>query len=101
MPTRRELIFAGVGFTLMPWSIAEQATDMKNKLVPILPNQQKIKFKDIDYKAYLVLAIKKADEFIDLHKLELIQYGLIILALSIILAAGIVPTKTLIIYLIV
>ena len=46
MPTRRELIFAGVGFTLMPWSIAEQATDMKNKLVPILPNQQKIKFKD-------------------------------------------------------
>ena len=101
MPTRRELIFAAAGFTLMPWSMAEEALDMKNKLVPILPNQQKIKFKDIDYKAFLVLAIKKADEFIDLHKLELIQYGLIILALSILLAAGIPPTKELILYLVI
>ena len=81
--------------------MAEEALDMKNKLVPILPNQQKIKFKDIDYKAFLVLAIKKADEFIDLHKLELIQYGLIILALSILLAAGIPPTKELILYLVI
>ena len=101
MPTRRELIFAGVGFTLMPWSIAEQANHMQKKLVPMLPDAQRINFKNIDYKAYLALAIKKAGEFIDLHKLELIQYALIVLALSIILAAGIVPTKALIMYLIV
>lgn len=101
MPTRRELIFAAAGFTLMPWSMAEEALDMKNKLVPILPNQQKIKFKDIDYKAYLVLAIKKVDEFIDTHKVELIEYGLIILALSIIFAFGVTPTKDLILYLII
>ena len=101
MPTRRELIFAGVGFTLMPWSIAEQAMEMKNKLVPVLPIEQKINLKNIDYKAYLALAIKKADEFIEVHKLELIQYGLIILALSILLAAGIPPTKELILYLVI
>ena len=101
MPTRRELIFAGVGFTLMPWTIAEQAMEMKNKLVPVLPIEQKINLKNIDYKAYLALAIKKADEFIEVHKLELIQYGLIILALSILLAAGIPPTKELILYLVI
>ena len=84
----------------MPWSIAEQATDMKNKLVPILPTEQRINFKNIDYKAYLALAIKKANDFIDCHKFELIQYTLIILALTIILAAGIPPTKELILYLI-
>ena len=96
MPTRRELIVATASFTLMPWTIAEQAMEMKNKLVPVLPIEQKINLKNIDYKAYLALAIKKADEFIEVHKLELIQYGLIILALSILLAAGIPPTKELI-----
>jgi len=101
MPTRRELIVVATGFALMPWSITDQANNMQNKLVPMLPDAQRINFKNIDYKAYLALAIKKASEFIDLHKLELIQYGLIILALSIILAAGIVPTKALIMYLIV
>ena len=101
MPTRRELIVATASFTLMPWTIAEQAMEMKNKLVPVLPIEQKINLKNIDYKAFLVLAIKKADEFIDLHKLELIQYGLIILALSILLAAGIPPTKELILYLVI
>jgi len=100
MPTRRELIFVAAGFTLMPWSIAERATDMKNKLVPMLPTEQRINFKNIDYRAYLALAIKKASEFIDLHKLELIQYALIILALSIILAAGILPSKELILFLV-
>ena len=85
----------------MPWTIAEQAMEMKNKLVPVLPIEQKINLKNIDYKAYLALAIKKADEFIEVHKLELIQYGLIILALSILLAAGIPPTKELILYLVI
>ena len=75
--------------------------EMKNKLVPVLPIEQKINLKNIDYKAYLALAIKKADEFIEVHKLELIQYGLIILALSILLAAGIPPTKELILYLVI
>ena len=101
MPTRRELIVATASFTLMPWTIAEQAMEMKNKLVPVLPAEQKINLKNIDYKAYLALAIKKADEFIEMHKLELIQYGLIILALSILLAAGIPPTKELILYLVI
>ena len=101
MPTRRELIVVVVaGFTLMPWSITEQANHMQNKLVPMLPDAQKINFKNIDYRAYLALAIKKASEFIDLHKLELIQYALIILALSIILAAGILPSKELILFLV-
>ena len=101
MPTRRELIVATASFTLMPWTIAEQAMEMKNKLVPVLPIEQKINLKNIDYRAYLALAIKKADEFIEVHKLELIQYGLIILALSILLAAGIPPTKELILYLVI
>lgn len=101
MPTRRELIFEAAGFILMPWSMAEEALEMKNKLVTTLLNQQKIKFKNIDYKAYLVLAIKKVDEFIDTHKVELIEYGLIILALSIIFAFGVTPTKDLILYLII
>ena len=101
MPTRRELIVATASFTLMPWTIAEQAMEMKNKLVPVLPIEQKINLKNIDYKAYLALAIKKADEFIEVHKLELIQYGLIILALSNLLAAGIPPTKELILYLVI
>jgi len=101
VPTRRELIFEAAGFILMPWSMAEEALEMKNKLVTTLLNQQKIKFKNIDYKAYLVLAIKKVDEFIDTHKVELIEYGLIILALSIIFAFGVTPTKDLILYLII
>jgi len=99
MPTRRELIVVTAGFALMPWSITDQANNMKNKLVPMLPEAQRINFKNIDYKAYLALAIKKAGEFIDLHKLELIQYALVILALSIILAVGIPPTKELILFL--
>ena len=101
MPTRRELIVATAGFTLMPWTIAEQAMEMKSKLAPILPVEQKISIKNIDYKAYIALAIKKANEFIEMHKLELIQYGLIILALSIVLATGVPPTKELILYLVI
>ena len=85
----------------MPWTIAEQAMEMKNKLVPVLPIEQKINLKNIDYKAYLALAIKKVDQFIEMHKLELIQYGLIILALSIVLATGVPPTKELILYLVI
>jgi len=99
--TRRELIVAAAGFTLMPWTIAQEALEMKNKLMPVLPIEQKINLKNIDYKAYLALAIKKVDEYIELHKIELIQYGLIILALSILLAAGISPTKELILYLVI
>jgi len=99
--TRRQLIVAAVGFTLMPWAIAGRAMEMNNKLVPVLPIEERIKLNHIDYKAYLALAIKKGDEFIKTHKLELIQYGLIILALSILLAAGIPPTKELILYLVI
>ena len=85
----------------MPWAIAEHAIEMKNNLLNVLHAEQKINLKNIDYKAYLALAIKKADEFIEMHKLELIQYGLIILALSILLAAGIPSTKELILYLVI
>ena len=99
--TRRELIVAAAGFTLMPWTIAEEALEMKNKLVPVLPIEQKINLKHIDYKAYLALAIKKTEEFIKTHKLELIEYGSIILAISILLAAGIPPAKELILYLVI
>ena len=85
----------------MPWTIAEEALEMKNKLVPVLPIEQKINLKNIDYKAYLALAIKKTEEFIKTHKLELIEYGSIILAISILLAAGIPPAKELILYLVI
>ena len=100
MPTRRELIVVATGFALMPWSITDHANHMQNKFVPMLPDAQKINFKNIDYKAYLAIAIKKASEFIELHKFELILYTLIILALTVILAAGIPPTKELILFLV-
>ena len=48
----------------------------------------------------LIQMMIRIEEFIDIHKLEIIQYGLMILALSLILAAGIPPTKDLILFLI-
>jgi hypothetical protein len=99
MPNRREffqLISNGTVTLILP-EVFSIAPEMKNKLIPFVPKKRQAKFNNIDYKVYLVLAAKKAHEFFDLHKLELFQYGLIVLALAIILGVGLIPTKELII----
>ena len=99
MPTRRELLIFTLASTVSPWSLM-QAGSMQNKLVPYMQVDRELKLSNIDYKAYLLLAAKKAHEYFDIHKVELLQYALIILALSLILAVGIPPTKELILYLV-
>jgi len=73
---------------------------MEQKLLPMVPYQNKARLGQKDYKEYLLLAMNRIEEFIDIHKVEIIQYGLLIIALSLILAAGMPPTKELILYLI-
>ena len=99
MPTRRELIGFAFAVSISPLSLARVNT-IEAKLVPLIRNQKGTLFSDIDYKAYIALALSKVNEYIDTHKIELLEYGLIILALSLILAAGIPPTKELILYLV-
>ena len=102
MPNRREffqLITDGAVTLILP-EVFSMAPEMKYKLVPFVPKQRQARFNNIDYKVYLALAVKKAHEFFDLHKLELFQYGLIILALALIIGVGLIPTKEMIFYLI-
>jgi len=102
MPNRREffqLITDGAVTLILP-EVFSIAPEMKNKLIPFVPKKRQAKFNNIDYKVYLVLAAKKAHEFFDLHKLELFQYGLIILALALIIGSGLMPTNEMILYLI-
>ena len=102
MPNRREffqLITNGTLTLILP-EVFSIAPEMKNKLIPFVPKLSQARFNNIDYKVYLVLAAKKAHEFFDLHKLELFQYGLIILALALIIGVGLIPTKEMILYLI-
>jgi len=70
MPTRREAIKGLLSLSMSP-------------LMPVYAME-------MDY----------VEQFIDIHKEELIQIGLILTAVCIIIAAGIAPTKALIMYMI-
>lgn len=99
MPTRRQALKGMMALSLSPM-FAFTAGKMEQKLLPMVSYQNKSRLGQKDYKEYLLLAMSRIEEFIDIHKLEIIQYGLMILALSLILAAGIPPTKDLILFLI-
>lgn len=99
MPTRRALMGFLLATSVSPISFAMIET-MEAKILPLAKVHNRIEYRDINYKTYLALAISKIDEYIDIHKMELIQLGLIVVALSLILALGIPPTKALILYLI-
>lgn len=99
MPTRREALQGMMALSLSP-VFAFSAERMEHKFLPILPQKNKVHFNQKNYKEYLLLAINRIEDFIDVHKTEIIQYGLLIIALSLILAAGIIPTKELILFLI-
>lgn len=77
-----------------------EGSKMKNKLVPMLPTDQGLLPRHLNYKSFFLIAFYKAKEFVDQHKIELIEFTLIVLAFSIILAAGLVPTKQLVLYLV-
>jgi hypothetical protein len=99
MPNRREFfqLITNGAITLVVPEVFEVLPEMKSKLMPLIPKKHQMKLDNIDYKVYLALAVKKAEEFFDLNKVELFQYGLIILALTIIIGVGLIPTKELII----
>ena len=99
MPTRRQALKGMMALSLSP-VFAFTAGQMEQKLLPVVPYQNKARLGQKDYKEYLLLAMNRIEEFIDIHKVEIIQYGLLIIALSLILATGMPPTKELILYLI-
>ena len=72
------------------------AFEMQQKLIPMIPLENQNRLKSRDFKEFIFLAFDYLEEFIDLHKDEIIQIGLILLAVSIIIASGLVPTKALI-----
>ena len=76
------------------------AMEMQQKLMPLIPMENQNRLKNRDFKEFVFLAMDYAEEFIDIHKDELIQIGLILLALCILIAAGLVPTKALIMHMI-
>jgi hypothetical protein len=98
MPTRRQALQGMMALSLSPM-FAFTAGRMEQKLLPMVPFQNKARLGQKDYKEYLLLAMNRIEEFIDIHKVEIIQYGLLIIALSLILASGIPPTKELILFL--
>jgi len=99
MPSRREIIKGAMAISLSP-IYAFTVGDMEERLLPIIPYQNKTRLSRKDYREYLLLAINRIEEFIDIHKVEIIQYALMIIALSLILAAGVIPTKELILFII-
>ena len=99
MPTRRELMGFVVAASVSPISFALVDT-MQTRLLKLPEAQKRLEYRELDYKAYIAIAISKVDEFIDTHKMELAQLGLIIIAISLILSFGLPPTKELILYLI-
>ena len=99
MPTRRQALKGMMALSLSPM-FAFTVGQMEQKLLPVVPFQNKAPLAQKDYKEYLLLAMSRIEEFIDIHKVEIIQYGLMIIALSLILAAGMPPTKELILFLI-
>jgi hypothetical protein len=98
MPTRREAMHGMLVLSMSPFFILG-VNKMENKLLPMLPHQNKLDLNTKHYKEFLILAMHQLEDFIDLHKIEIIQYGLLIIALSLILATGIPPTKELIMFL--
>ena len=72
------------------------AFEMQQKLIPMIPLENQNRLKSRDFKEFIFLAFDYLEEFIDLHKDEIIQIGLILLAVSIIIASGLMPTKALI-----
>ena len=72
------------------------AMEMQTKLMPLIPFENQNKLRKHDFKEFVFLAMGTIDEFIDIHKDELIHITLILIALCILIAAGLVPTKALI-----
>ena len=99
MPTRREALQGMMALSLTPM-FAFTAERIEHKLLPMIPQNNKVHLCQKDYKEYLLLAMNHIKEFIDVHRVEIIQYGVLIIALSLILAAGITPTKELILFII-
>ena len=99
MPTRREAIKGLLSLSVSPL-MPIYAMEMQQKLMPLIPMENQNRLKNRDFKEFVFLAMDYAEEFIDIHKDELIQIGLILLALCILIAAGLVPTKALIMHMI-
>ncbi|MBK00674.1 MAG: hypothetical protein CMB48_07005 [Euryarchaeota archaeon] len=99
MPTRREAIKGLLSLSISPL-MPIYAFEMQQKLIPMIPLENQNRLKSRDFKEFIFLAMDYAEEFIDTHKDELIQIGIILTALCIIIAAGIVPTKALIMHMI-
>jgi len=95
MPTRREAIKGLLSLSLSPL-MPILAVEMQQKLLPIIPLENKKRLKNRDFKEFIFLAMDYIEEFTDIHKDELIQIGLILIAISMVIAAGLVPTKALI-----
>ena len=99
MTTRREAIKGLLSLSVSPL-MPIYAMEMQQKLMPLIPMENQNRLKNRDFKEFVFLAMDYAEEFIDIHKDELIQIGLILLALCILIAAGLVPTKALIMHMI-
>ncbi len=95
MPTRREAIKGLLSLSVSPL-IPMYAIEMQQKLIPLIPLENQNKLRKHDFKEFVFLAMDYIDEFVNIHKDELIQIGLILLALCILIAAGLIPTETLI-----
>ena len=99
MIDRREAIKGLLSLSISPL-MPIYAFEMQQKLIPMIPLENQNRLKSRDFKEFIFLAMDYAEEFIDTHKDELIQIGIILTALCIIIAAGIVPTKALIMHMI-
>ena len=99
MIDRREAIKGLLSLSISPL-MPIYAFEMQQKLIPMIPLENQNRLKSRDFKEFIFLAMDYAEEFIDTHKDELMQIGIILTALCIIIAAGIVPTKALIMHMI-
>ncbi len=103
MITRRDMLLVipnVLAATLASPDFSLETSKMRNKLVPMFPSDQGLLSDHLDYKSFFLLACQRAREFIVDHKIEFIEFALIVLAISIILAAGFVSTKGLVLYLV-
>ena len=99
MNSRREAIKGLISLSvlpLMPFHLKE----MEQKMLPIALVENGELTHRVNVKEYGLLALEYLDDLIDLHKTEMIEAALILLALMLILSMGLVPTKSLILYLI-
>tara|TARA_Y100001970_G_scaffold262303_1_gene346377 strand:- start:913 stop:1215 length:303 start_codon:yes stop_codon:yes gene_type:complete len=99
MNSRREaikgLISLGV-IPLMPFHLKE----MEKKMLPIAIVENREFTHRVNIKEYGLLALDYLDDFIDIHKSEILEAAFILLALMLILSMGLIPTKSLVLYLI-